>query len=239
MNLSEKFLASVLALRPRIAVFDCDGTLWSNNSGEDFYYWSLEPGRGLVSDEVVKWAYPRYDAYLRGEVGEEEMCGEMTSMYAGATVAKLEQAAAEFFAARVRPNHFLEMQELTCALSEQGCELWAVSSTNEWVIREGIKDFRIPAAGALAACVEIESGVATDRLVRVPSGPAKATAIREIIGRPVDAVFGNSIHDAAMLELAKHPFAVNPNPDLEKLAAKRGWTVYWPERVLAEIGRRG
>lgn len=234
----KQFINSVLALRPSIAVFDCDGTLWSNNSGEDFYYWSLEPGRGLVSDEVVKWAYPRYDAYLRGEVGEEEMCGEMTSMYAGAKVATLEQAAANFFAAKVRSNYFLEMKELTCALAEQGCELWAVSSTNEWVIREGIEDFRIPAANALAASVEINGGIATDRLIRVPSGPAKATAIREIIGRPVDAVFGNSIHDAAMLELAKHPFAVNPNPDLEKLAASRGWPVYWPERAVAGTDKR-
>jgi phosphoserine phosphatase len=67
--------------------------------------------------------------------------------------------------------------------------------------------------------------------VRVPTDELKAAAIREVIGRAPDAVFGNSLHDAAMLELARHPFAINPNPDLESLARERGWTVYQPQRA--------
>jgi phosphoserine phosphatase len=31
-----------------------------------------------------------------------------------------------------------------------------------------------------------------------------------------------------MLELARHPFAVNPNPDLEGIAREKGWQIYWP-----------
>jgi len=48
------------------------------------------------------------------------------------------------------------------------------------------------------------------------------------VRKPVDVCFGNSIHDREMLELARHAFAVNPNPDLEKLARERDWPVYWP-----------
>ena len=29
--------------------------------------------------------------------------------------------------------------------------------------------------------------------------------------------------------MAQHPFAINPNPDLERLARERGWTVYFPD----------
>lgn len=76
--------------------------------------------------------------------------------------------------------------------------------------------------------MEIENLCATGRLVRVPTDELKATAITELIGPEVDAVFGNSMHDLAMLELTSHPFAVNPNPDLEKIARQRGWTVYQP-----------
>jgi phosphoserine phosphatase len=68
-------------------------------------------------------------------------------------------------------------------------------------------------------------------LIRVPSGPGKANAIREFIAPRVDAVFGNSVHDVDMLELARHPFAVNPNPDLQRIADQRGWTIYQPERT--------
>ena len=70
---------------------------------------------------------------------------------------------------------------------------------------------------------------ATGHLLRVPTDELKATAIQKLIGCQVDAIFGNSIHDLAMLEIAPHPFAVNPNPDLEKIARARGWTVYQPQ----------
>jgi phosphoserine phosphatase len=45
----------------------------------------------------------------------------------------------------------------------------------------------------------------------------------------VDAVFGNSIHDFAMLEKAKSAYAVNPSAELAAKAAALGWNVYWPE----------
>ena len=32
-----------------------------------------------------------------------------------------------------------------------------------------------------------------------------------------------------MLEIAKTPYVVNPNPDLEELAHLKGWTVFKPE----------
>jgi len=80
----------------------------------------------------------------------------------------------------------------------------------------------------LAACVYADDGCASDRLIRVPTDELKVVAIREVIGKPVDAVFGNSVHDQAMLEVAKYPFCVNPNPDLEEVARTRGWPVYKP-----------
>src|SRR5271154_1300820 len=142
------FISSIISQKPKLAVFDCDGTLWANNSGEDFFYWSLD--RNMVSPETDAWARQRYDDYRQGLVGEEQMCGEMTTMYAGLTVTTMEAAAKEFFVALVKPNYFLEMLELTRALVADGCELWAVSSTNEWVVREGIKDFQIPSRNIIA-----------------------------------------------------------------------------------------
>jgi phosphoserine phosphatase len=44
-----------------------------------------------------------------------------------------------------------------------------------------------------------------------------------------DAVFGNSVHDLAMLELARCPFPVNPSPALIEAAAKRGWGYFIPQ----------
>jgi phosphoserine phosphatase len=228
---SAAFLQQVLSLRPRIAVFDCDGTLWANNSGDDFLEWSLD--RRMVDDDRIRRMRARFEEYKEGRVDETVMCGEMVTLYAGLRISKLERAAREFFRSHVVPHYFEEMRSLATQLSQQGCELWAVSSTNEWVIREGVRDFAISAQNVIAASAHSRDGFATGELIRVPSGPKKADAIRELIRRPVDAVFGNSIYDREMLELAPWPFVINPNPDLEALAQAREWPIYWPEKTRA------
>lgn len=223
---AQEFVDSVIALQPAVAVFDCDGTLWSGDSGADFFYWEIE--KGILPAKVVDWAVPRYDEYKRGNVDETVMCGEMVTIHAGISEQVLEKASQEFFRSVVEQRIFPEMQQLTSELREAGCSLWAVSSTNVWVVREGVKRFGISPERVLAACVHIEEGLASARLHRVPSGAGKVGALAETLNQKPDACFGNSIHDLAMLEVSRNPFAVNPNPDLEKIAAGRGWTIYWP-----------
>ena len=230
---AQQFLDSVLALNAKLAVFDCDGTLWTGDSGADFFYWELE--RKLIPAGVAEWAVPRYEDYKAGNVDEETMCGEMVTINAGLLERELEDCAEEFFAGVVEQRIFPEMLGLTHRLAAAGCELWAVSSTNVWAVRAGVKRFGIRPENVLAAEVHIKNGLATDRLVRVPSGPAKATAIREVVRRPVSACFGNSIHDLAMLEMAEKAFAVNPNPDLDSIAQEKRWTIYWPTGTSALV----
>ncbi len=228
--LSEKavrFVDSVVALRPAVAVFDCDDTLWKGDSGKGFMDWEIE--RKLIPEKVIAWGRARYAQYEQGKVGEEEMCGEMVAWHKGITIAALEEAGERYISEGIDKRIFPEMQELVSRLLNAGCDVWAVSSTNEWVIRAGVKRYGIRRDHVLAVSVEVENGIATERLVRVPSGEGKAVAVRQFIGEQPDIVFGNSIHDAAMLSLARHAYAINANPDLKQIAQARGWTIYQPE----------
>jgi phosphoserine phosphatase len=224
---SVQFVQQVLATRPAIAAFDCDGTLWAGDSGADFFYWEIE--KGFVAPEIVPAILHRYDEYLAGRVDELAICGEMIQINKGIPLKRLREGAREFFREVVEPRIFPEMKELTRQLTAQGCELWAVSSTNNWVVEAGAAVFGIPAERVLAATLAVVDGLVTDRLLRVPTDALKQTAIEEVIARPVDGVFGNSMHDFAMLEKAKTAYAIHPNPDLEATAKALGWQVYWPE----------
>lgn len=229
--MASTLIQSVLALTPRLAVFDCDGTLWSGDAGEGFFDWELK--RGVVADEVVRWARARYADYRAGKVSEDDMCGEMVTLHKGLPEEEILRLSRDFFEENFARRIFPEMRQLVAELQKSGCDVWAVSSTNEWTIREAMKHFAIPPQKILAASVEVENGVITDRLIRVPSGIGKPQAILEVIGRPPDVAFGNSRWDAEMLRIARYPVAVNPNPDLEKLAREREWTIYWPNSVHA------
>jgi len=220
------FIDSILRLDPQVAVFDCDGTLWSGDAGESFFAWEQE--EKLVPEDIARSMRARYADYKAGNVTENAMCGEMVTMHQGMIEADVQRTATRFFDLNFVERIFPEMRELVRRLQLQGCDVWAVSSTNEWVIRAGMRHFGIARDHVLAAAVAIEKMRITDRLVRIPSGDGKPKAIREVIKKNPDAAFGNSRWDADMLEIARHAFAINPNPDLEKTARERGWSVHFP-----------
>lgn len=221
------FLNSVLQLRPEVAVFDCDGTLWSLDAGEGFLSWELD--RGLVAPDVARWVRARYADYQAGNVPEDVMCGEMVTIHAGLHDDLAEGAAEEFFAARIEPSIFAEMRTLVGRLQEQGCAVWTVSSSNQWIIRAGMRRFGIPPERILAAEVAVNGGLITETIIRIPCGPGKAEAIRQKVNTSVDAAFGNTRWDAEMLQMARHPFAINPTSDFEQFARKNEWAVYFPD----------
>ena len=222
-----QFIESVLRLAPQVAAFDCDGTLWSGDAGETFFDWELK--RGVVSQEVAGAMRARYAEYKAGNVSEEDMCGKMVTMHKGLSDSAMMETATEFMTSNFPGRMFPDMTQLVQRLQEQGCEIWAVSSSNEWLIRAGLKEFGIPESRILAAKAELDYGVVTDKLVRVPSGPGKPKALSEVVGKEIHAAFGNSRWDVEMLAMATHAFAVNPNPDLEATAQQRGWTIYFPD----------
>lgn len=222
------FIDLVLSLSPRVAAFDCDGTLWSGDAGEGFFDWEIKTG--LVSPEVGRTMRARYTEYKLGRVSEEEMCSEMVTMHKGILEATMMQAATEFMTQAFSGKVFDEMLDLVQQLRVNGCDIWVVSSSNEWVIRAGMRQFGIAENRILAGKTAIENGIVTDRLCRLPSGPGKPLALREVLGEQnLDAAFGNSRWDTEMLAMAEHAFAINPNPDLELVARERSWTVYFPD----------
>jgi HAD superfamily phosphoserine phosphatase-like hydrolase len=222
-----KFIASVLELSPRITTFDCDGTLWSGDAGEGFFSWELE--KGLVSPEIARWARQRYAEYRAGNVPEDVMCGEMVTLHRGLREEVVQKAADEYFALGIAKNIFPEMRELVQRLRAAGCDVWVVSSSNQWIIRSGMRYFNIPTDHILAAEVAVENGTITDQPIRVPSGHGKVEAIQSVLQVPPDCAFGNAIWDREMLALSKHPFAINPNPNLKEIALANHWTIYQPD----------
>lgn len=226
---TEDFHSAVFDLNPAVAVFDCDGTLWSGDAGSTFMHWTIETG--LLSREATDWLDARYRGYRSGEVSEVAICGEMVQVYHGLAESELRRSAARFFAEKVERNIFPEMLALVAELQRRGTDIWAVSSTNDWVIEEGVRRFNIPASHVLSARVAIEAGVITSRIVDVPTDEGKVAALRGVGIEAPDVVFGNSIHDGAMLDMAKRAFPVNPTPALMERSVIEGWPVYFPASV--------
>lgn len=227
-----EFREAVLSPTPRVAVFDCDGTMWNGDAGYGFMTWSMEAG--LLSRNASDWIDARHRLYRQNQVSELEICGEMVQVYAGLQEEELRRAAARYFAAHTEAQIFPDVQALIADLRAAGTEIWAVSSTNNWVIEEGVRRFGIGPEHVLAAQVRVHHGLITSDLIDVPTDEGKAEALHRAGVHSPTAVFGNSIHDEAMLAMAERAFPVNPTPALAEIAAQRGWAVFYPEAVLAD-----
>lgn len=236
MNLAEPehlstqdFHSAVHALHPRIAVFDCDGTLWSGDAGSSFMRWTVD--NRILSQSAIDWLAERYRGYEQGQVSEAAICAEMVQIYQGLPLSRMREVAAEFFRTHIEPHIFPEMLELVQNLQAGGTEIWAVSSTNDWVIEEGVTRFGIPANRVLSARVDIADGLVTANVLDVPTAEGKVRALARAGITSPDAVFGNSVHDAAMLAIARRAFPVNPTPALAQRSAREGWAMYYPASV--------
>jgi phosphoserine phosphatase len=227
----EEFHKAILIREPKVAVFDCDGTLWHGDTGSDFMVWTIETG--LVSRGTADWIDDRYRLYRKGELSESAICGEMVQMYAGLPELEIRQAARTFFQQKFEQRIFPEMLSLAQQLIAGGTQLWAVSSTNTWVVEEGSARFGIPVERVIAAKVRVINQVLTSDLIDVPTGEGKAESLRRAgIARP-DVVFGNSVHDAAMLAIAAHAVAIHPSAELLETVHREGWSVHLPARAGA------
>ena len=203
-------------MKPQVAVFDCDGTLWDGDAGLGFMEWSLE--KGIVSRSTADWIDTRHRAYRAGDVNEAQICGEMVQIYAGLREDEMRRVAAEYVREFVRPRMFAEMFEIVAQVRKDGAE-----------ICEGLRAFGIPEERVLAAEVTVKGGMIGTDIVDVPTDEGKVASLARVgITRP-DAVFGNSIHDLAMLEIAVSPFPINPSAGLLEAAARHGWGYYRPE----------
>ncbi len=191
--------------------------------------WSME--QGLLSRDLSEWLDDRHRSYRHGEVSELIICGEMVQVYRSLRAEEMRAAAASFFREHVEQNIFPEMLALVTELQKRGTEIWAVSSTNEWVIEEGVKRFNIPADHVLAAAVHIHDGIVSGEIRDVPTDEGKVASLKRMGITAPEAVFGNSIHDAAMLSIAKKAFPVNPSDALVEESLKRKWPVYFPDSV--------
>src|ERR1700730_1065874 len=158
-SVQSEFVESVLNLKPAVATFDCDGTLWSGDAGEGFFRWELE--NKFVSEDVVRWARARYADYRAGKVAEDVMCGEMVSMHRGLHEEIVQQACDAYFARAIAPGIFPEMRELVQRLRASGCDVWAVSSSSQWIIRSAMRSFGIPQNRILSAEVAVENDIIT------------------------------------------------------------------------------
>ncbi len=126
----------------------------------------------------------------------------------------------------LRPLVYEEPLELLQQHRERGECCYIVSATLQEIVDHIAEDLGFD--GAVGSTCEIRNGIYTGRALRGMHGVEKVAALRELAAQHAldlaeSTAYSDSHTDVPFLEAVGHPVAVNPDRQLRRLAALRGW----------------
>ncbi|HKU56460.1 MAG TPA: HAD family hydrolase [Gaiellaceae bacterium] len=214
---------------PAAAFFDLDRTLLRRSSALALAGSFRE--RGLISrGQLLQAAAWQLLFVARGASHEavRRAAEDGLRVLAGYRPEELRELVADAMEPVLRPLVYAEPLRLVEQHRERGERVFVVSATLQ-EIAEAIAD-ELGFDGALGTICEVEEGRYTGRALRALHAEAKADCLRAVAEREgfdlsACTAYSDSHTDLAFLEAVGHPFAVNPDRALRRVAADRGWPV--------------
>jgi HAD superfamily hydrolase (TIGR01490 family) len=225
------------------AFFDLDKTIIAKSStlafSRPFY------DGGLLSRRaVLRSAYAQFMFAASGADHDqlEKMRNYLTQMIAGWDVEVVRRSVNETLHAIIDPIVYDEAVELIEQHHAAGRDVVIVSASGTEVV-EPIGEMLGADHVVATRLVEVD-GRYTGEVEYYAYGPNKAKAMKEMAeeyGYDLSASFAysDSETDAPMLEVVGHPFAVNPDKTLRRLAEENGWPILTftsPVSMRARLG---
>ena len=205
-------------IKDPVAVFDADGTLWSNDLGESFFRWLIE-NKKLKDVDYSEDLYQQYQDLC--DENEGKGFSWIVTIMAGNDEEELKIWADEFFQT-FDHNVFPKQKELISRLQEAGVDVWVVSASNRWSVETAVSYLGIDEDHVVAMESEVIDGVITDQMIPpILHGHGKVDGIKKYIGDRVDFVCGNSRSDYEMLEFASEmSLIINPSDKVGTISAE-------------------
>ncbi len=223
------------------AFFDLDKTIIAKSSTLAFSK-PFQAG-GLISRRaVLRSAYAQF-VYLVGGADHdqmEKMREFLSGLSAGWDVQAVRDIVADTLHNVVDPLVYDEAVTLIEEHHLAGRDVIIVSASGTEVV-EPIGDL-LGADGVVATRMHVRDGRYTGEIEYYAYGENKAQAIRDLAaehGYDLERsyAYSDSATDVPMLEAVGHPYAVNPDRELRRHAAERGWPVLVFTRPVA-LGSR-
>ncbi|MDN4161427.1 HAD family hydrolase [Nocardioides abyssi] len=215
--------------RPTAAFFDLDKTIIAKSSTLAFSR-PFQAG-GLISRRaVLRSAYAQF-VYLVGGADHDQMeklRHFLSQLVGGWDVATVREIVADTLHHVVDPLVYDEAVSLIEEHRLAGRDVVIVSTSGSEVV-EPIGEM-LGADHVVATRLEIVEGRYTGEIEYYAYAEEKAIAVRQLAEeRGYDLAecyaYSDSITDVPMLEAVGHPYAVNPDRDLRKVANAQGWPV--------------
>jgi hypothetical protein len=211
----------------RIAVFDNDGTLWSEQPFYFQFFYAMDRIRGLAPAHPEWKTQQPFKAVLENDTealvqsGEKGLLQIIMASHAGNSTADFEESVRGWIAAARHPRFntpftdlvFQPMLEVLAFLRARGFKTYIVSGGGIEFMRVWSEEvYGVPPEQVIGSSIEVRFELQDGKpvLVRLPKmdflddKEGKPVAIHRFIGRRPIAAFGNSDGDLQMLQWTAH-----------------------------------
>jgi HAD superfamily hydrolase (TIGR01490 family) len=215
--------------RRSAAFFDLDKTIIAKSSSLAFNK-PFQAGGLITRGAMLRSAYAQF-VYLVGGADHDQMekiRAFMSQLVEGWDVDTVKEIVAETLHHVVDPIVYDEAVSLMEEHRANGRDVIVVSASGAEVV-EPIGEL-LGADDVIASRLAIADGKYTGEIEYYAYADEKAAAIEAMAadrGYDLEQCFAysDSITDAPMLGVVGHPYAVNPDKELRKLAASKGWPI--------------
>lgn len=211
-----------------LAFFDLDRTLLAVNSG--VLWVRREVALGVLRKRDALRAAVWLARYQLGFASGEQMVTEAVAQLTGSPAAPLRERTRRFFEAEVRPTYRPGGQQALATHRARGDRLVMLTSSTNYLAELVAAELGLDEI--LCNTLEVGAdGLHTGRVVgKVCFGAGKLAYALDAAkrhGTTLEACtfYTDSYSDLPVLERVGRPVAVNPDPRLRRLAARRGWAV--------------
>jgi HAD superfamily hydrolase (TIGR01490 family) len=221
------------------AFFDLDRTLMAGSSGMHFARAAYRSG--MVSRaRLARWGAEHVRFRLRGSTDARtaQVLSQVKELLAGVSEREIERMGPDLLAG-VLPRIYPKMLEEVRVHQDAGRATFIVSGAANGLVEMLARVLGMD--GGIGTRYEVDGdGVLTGRIVEpFVYGESKVAAMRRFaddhgIDLAESWAYSDSASDLPMLRAVGNPVAVNPDAELAKIAAERGWRVMRFEK----LGRR-
>jgi HAD superfamily hydrolase (TIGR01490 family) len=213
---------------PEVYFFDMDHTLIDNDC--DVSWKDFMVAEKLAPPEALKTADYFYQTYLEGRLDPDAFTRFQLNEFIGRTEPEMSALCRKHFETIVKPKIYPEAEKLVRNTIGAGHRTVLLTATNRIIAKPLADYFGIPTIVA----TELETdakGCYTGRFSGTYAAAEGKLAKAEEFCRDnglslkTAACYGDSINDRFLLAAAGFPFAVNPGPELKKLAVEKGWKI--------------
>lgn len=232
----EAFLDSTVPMKIRkVAVFDCDGTLFGQAPyylADEALYDFAQKNYAGKSDQKSKEKMAIVDKLLHGNNVGVEYVQNRIKFLSGLTAEEVQEMGNDMFHEKYQNKMYPEMKQLLANLKDYDFEIWVVSASPELLYQKfvaeqlGIPEDRILGVKSLVTA----DGVVTDQLVfPVPQDNGKAEVVNTFIKAKPLFAGGNSRGDMELMNTSVGlKLIVNPDDKkVEKEMDNKTVKGYW------------